>query len=395
MDAGETGRWARAGGTHVGTGKAGPAGKVILGEAVDAKSGIGAARAPRGTERANSSGGIELVAAKAAQAEGGIETALAEGRECAFHAVCSIEVVAAFAGEAGGIGALQTVGLQVLAFIARVRRAEVVVVDAAGEAETGRSTGQAISRALKAGSAVEEVAGDTVCASRCSGAARARAGAGKAGIAAGVEGHDAAEAGGGGAGQAVGGTAGAGACVSEEVGLHALGAGGGVSAVGAFGNGAAPAGEVGGLDVVAQDAAEARCRVVAAEAVADRAGHAGASGEVEVRVAASAGGGIAAGEAVGDGLARRAYIRLQVEQRRACSANTCTIAKHAVGKRKVAQHTKPCSQVKPVAVATGEAVGGIGAREAARNSSGTGGACEIDFVSTSGAGLAAALVDLD
>lgn len=111
MDAGETGRWARAGGTHIGTGKAGPAGKVILGEAVDAKSGIGAARAPRGTERANSSGGIELVAAKAAQAEGGIETALAEGRECAFHAVCSIEVVAAFAGEAGGIGALQTVGL--------------------------------------------------------------------------------------------------------------------------------------------------------------------------------------------------------------------------------------------------------------------------------------------
>jgi len=179
------------------------------------------------------------------------------------------------------------------------------------------------------------------------------------------------------------------------VGLHALGAGGGVAAVGALGNGAALASEIRGLDVVPQDAAETGCRVVAAEAVAGGAGHAGASGEVEIRVAASAGGGIGAGETVGDGLAGGAQVGLQIEQRRAGSADTCTIAKHAVGKRIVAQLTKPCSCVEAVAVAAGEAVGGVGAGEAARNSSGAGRAGEVGFVSASRAGLAAALVDLD
>jgi hypothetical protein len=57
---------------------------------------------------------------------------------------------------------LEAVGFQILALIAGVRGTEVVVVDAAGEAEGGRSASEAISRALKAGGAVEEVAGDTV-----------------------------------------------------------------------------------------------------------------------------------------------------------------------------------------------------------------------------------------
>lgn len=61
----------------------------------------------------------------------------------------------------------------------------------------------------------------------------------------------------------------------------------------------------------------------------------------------------------------------------------------------MAQHTKPCSHVEAVAVAAGEAIGRIGAGETARNSSGAGSACEVGFVSTSGAGLAAAFVDLD
>ena len=61
---------------------------------------------------------------------------MAERCECALDTVCAVVVVAAFAGETGGIGALQTVGLQVLAFAAGIRRTEIVVVDAARKTES-------------------------------------------------------------------------------------------------------------------------------------------------------------------------------------------------------------------------------------------------------------------